>query len=108
MRKTWRQRPGQVLRCLAKSQWLKIDPQAGKGPTWALWAATFCGALILVAFTASVLATFSGNSPRTDFIVLFGTFCLISVPLRRLRLHLPANCLLLLGALSVPLILTLP
>jgi hypothetical protein len=97
-----------ILRWFVNLPVFRVPPDAGQGPEWAVWVAGVCAALSLVALVEAAIALFNGQSPKTPYVILFGTFAAIAIPFRVLRLAPQAYCLLALAAIAVPLVLTLP
>lgn len=96
-----------VIRRIARLAVFRVPPEAGKGPEWAVWGAGVCAVLSLVALIEAAVATLNGQSPKTAYMILFGTFAVISIPFRILRLVPQANCLMLLAVIAIPLVLSL-
>jgi hypothetical protein len=97
-----------VIRRFASLPIFRMPPGAGKGPEWAVWVAGICATLSIVALVEAAIATLNGQSPKTSYAILFGSFAVIAIPFRALRLVPQAYCLLALAAIAIPLVLTLP
>lgn len=97
-----------IIRWFVDLPVFRVPPEAGRGPEWAIWIAGVCAALSIVALVEAAIATANGQSPKTSYVILFGTFAAIAIPFRVLRLATQAYCLLALAAIAIPFVLTLP
>lgn len=79
-----------------------LPADAGRGPDWAIWLATLCGALAVIAWMAAVLDVVHGRSPRGSLVILFGALGCVAGPMWLLRLRAQAVCVGLMAVAAVP------
>lgn len=95
----------QIWMRIAGSRLFVLPADAGRGPDWAIWLATLCGALAVIAWIAAVMDFAHGRSPRGSLVILFGALGLVAGPLWLLRLRTQAVCVALIGIGAVPVLL---
>jgi hypothetical protein len=97
-----------ILAWLAARPIFRLDPRAGRGPEWAIWGAGFCAVMSGVALVSAAHDLLTGQNPKTDWVILVGSFAAMALPLYLLRLPVQAVGLLAVGLCAMPLIFSLP